>query len=232
MAPVRSRRRQKHHLHRCGSLPSPCVHPSSGRLPVCTTSCGPSTWANREREWTALRLPGHASHMMPRCRPPPELVAEASASFPRVIGVGLPHTGTTTLHTLLLLQGCCESAALDPSTSVAHCASPPLCSLSQRSADRVSPPQALQHTITRAALARDRLRPLSADVVAAQLGTTHPATTRSSPRRDTGSASLTILGPCDGSSWYPMLQQAHDLFSRRSQAHCTTVYRVLWRPWA
>ena len=70
---------------------------------------------NREHDWAALRLPGHATHMMPRCRPPPELVAEAAASFPRVIGIGLPHTGTTTLHTLLLLQGCCFAVHNHPS---------------------------------------------------------------------------------------------------------------------
>ena len=27
--------------------------------------------------------------------------------FPRVCGIGLPHTGTSTLHTLLLRLGCC-----------------------------------------------------------------------------------------------------------------------------
>lgn len=44
---------------------------------------------------------------MPRCRGSPALVTDAARSFPRVLGVGLPHTGTTTLHSLLLLLGCC-----------------------------------------------------------------------------------------------------------------------------
>lgn len=45
---------------------------------------------------------------MPRCRGTHALVREAVRTvFPRVVGVGLPHTGTTTLHSLLVLLGCC-----------------------------------------------------------------------------------------------------------------------------
>ena len=34
----------------------------------------------------------------------------ANASFPRVLGVGLPHTGTSTLHSMLRRLGCCYNA--------------------------------------------------------------------------------------------------------------------------
>ena len=59
--------------------------------------------------------PGHeAMHGMPRCRGTPELVREALHSFPRVLGIGLPHTGTTTLHDLLLTLGCCFASHNHP----------------------------------------------------------------------------------------------------------------------
>ena len=92
---------------RCSSLPTPCVHPSGGRLPDCIHGCADTSWQQREAEWARLQLVGHDTHMRPRCRPDMRLTRSATRSFPRVFGIGLPHTGTSTLHALLVLMGCC-----------------------------------------------------------------------------------------------------------------------------
>ena len=53
---------------------------------------------------------------MPRCRGSSALVLESvRATFPRVLGVGLPHSGTTTLHSLLVMLGCCFATHNHPS---------------------------------------------------------------------------------------------------------------------
>jgi len=87
----------------CSLSPPPCV-PIPNTCPTCNASA-------RQRSGMHSRDGVGASaiyrFMVRTCSGSSESVATAARAFPRTIGIGLPHTGTSTLHVSLLQLGCC-----------------------------------------------------------------------------------------------------------------------------